>query len=184
MKPILYVTGNAMKFRQAEKTLGTFSIPAEQAQLDIPEIQAPAGEPVARDKAAKAYAALARPLVVSDDSWIIPGLKGFPGPYMKYMNDWFTTEDWLRLTDKLDDRRITLRQIVVYQDADQQLVFSADIAGTLLHEARGTSPYPHSSLVTFDGKQTNAEYHEKGESAAAHYPNPWHKFAQWYHTQS
>jgi inosine/xanthosine triphosphate pyrophosphatase family protein len=181
MKQLAYVTGNAFKFRQADVTCKPFGVQLEQIKLDIPEIQAATGEQVARDKAAKAFAALQKPLVVSDDSWMIPGLNNFPGPYMKHMNDWFTVEDWLRLTSTLEDRSIILRQIVIHQDEHGQQLFSVDIPGILLREARGASPYPHASLVSLDGgKRSNAEYHEKGESAAANYHNPWHEFAQWY----
>lgn len=156
-------------------------ITLQQTKLDIQEIQAETGEPVARDKAAKAFTALGKPLVVSDDSWMIPGLNNFPGPYMKSMNDWFSPEDWLRLTKDLADRRIILRQIVVYQDGDGQQLFTADISGVLLSEIRGTSPYPHSTITSFDGgKTSNAEYHEKGEAAAQHHRNVWHDFTEWY----
>ena len=70
--------------------------------------------------AVEAYNALQSPLVVTDDSWIIPGLNGFPGPYMKQVNDWFTPDDWLHLTSGLADRRVILRQIIVYQDSTGQ----------------------------------------------------------------
>jgi len=70
---------------------------------------------------------------------------------MKSINDWFTPEDWLRLTSDLTDRTIILRQIVVYQDKHGQQLFSVDIPGMLLREAQGTSPYPmlplHPSMV-------------------------------------
>jgi XTP/dITP diphosphohydrolase len=186
MKELTYITGNAVKFRQAVMTCEPLGITlVQQSGLDIPEIQAESGEVIACDKAAKAFATLQKPLVVSDDSWTIPGLKGFPGPYMKYVNDWFTIDDWLNLTRNLTDRRIILQQIVVYHDANGQQVFSEDIAGILLTEPRGNSPYPHSAITSFDdGEHSNAEYHEKGESAAAHHPNPWHKFAAWYSKQS
>jgi non-canonical purine NTP pyrophosphatase (RdgB/HAM1 family) len=181
MHEVLYATGNSMKFQQAAATCQPFGLTLTQTHLDIPEIQAETGEPVARDKAAKAYAELGKPVTISDDTWMIPGLKGFPGPYMKHVNDWFTVDDWLRLTRDLTDRSVILRQIVVYQDADGQQVFSVDIPGILLREARGTTPYPHSAIVSFDGgKHTNAEFHERGKSAAANYHNPWHEFAEWY----
>lgn len=181
MKSLAYVTGNAFKFRQAAVTCKPFGVQLEQLELDIVEIQAETGEEIARDKATKAYAMLKKPLVVSDDSWMIPGLNNFPGPYMKQINEWFSVQDWLNLTRSLTDRSIILRQIVVYQDETEQFVFSVDIPGTLLTEARGTSPYPHTTITSFDGgKYTNAEYHEKGESAAAAHHNPWHEFAHWY----
>jgi XTP/dITP diphosphohydrolase len=181
MNELVYVTGNDVKFRQALFTCQPFGVHLQQTRLNIHEIQAETGEPVARDKAEKAYAQLQKPLVVSDDSWMISGLNGFPGPYMKYMNDWFTTEDWIRLTQPLADRQITLRQIVVYQDEHKQQLFSVDIPGILLKAPRGKSPYPHTALVSLDGgTYSNAEYHEKGESATQYLHNPWHEFAKWY----
>jgi len=181
MNELVYVTGNDLKFRQALFTCEPFGVHLQQAQLHIDEIQAETGESVARDKAQKAYEQLQKPLVVSDDSWMIPGLNNFPGPYMKYMNDWLTIEDWVRLTAPLTDRRIILRQIVAYQDAHEQQLFTVDIPGILLSEPRGKSPFPHSALVSFDGgKRSNAEYHKNNESAAQHHHNPWHEFAKWY----
>jgi inosine/xanthosine triphosphate pyrophosphatase family protein len=147
----------------------------------VPEIQGEDSELIARDKANKAFAKFQKPVVISDDSWSVPGLNGFPGAYMKSVNDWFTVDDWLNLTRPLTDRRIMLTQIVVYQDADGQQLFSCDIKGILLPEARGKSPYPHSEITSFDGGQTsNAEHHERGQSSASHLPNVWHDFAEWY----
>jgi XTP/dITP diphosphohydrolase len=181
MGKLLYVTGNNVKFRQAAFTCEPAGIDLEQTRLKIEEIQSETGEPVARDKATKAFAKLGQPLVTSDDNWMIPGLKNFPGPYMKSINDWFTPDDWLRLTRDLTDRRITLRQIVVYHDGDGQQLFSVDIPGILLKEARGKSPYAHATVTSFDdGKHSNAEYHERGESAAQNHHTPWHEFAEWY----
>ena len=182
---LLYVTGNAVKFRQGELICSKSNIHLTQIKLGIPEIQAESGEPIARDKAAKAYALAHQPLVVSDDNWMIAGLKNFPGPYMKSMNDWFTAEDWLRLTDTLEDRTITLRQIVVYQDAAEQQLFSVDIPGILLHDIRGKSPYAHAHITSFDGgKHSNAEHHERGENASHSHHSPWDDFAAWYNSRN
>jgi XTP/dITP diphosphohydrolase len=180
MKSILYATGNSVKFQLAQHVCNTLGVNLEQITLDVPEIQSEQGEPVARDKAEKAFAKLGKPVVVSDDSWMIPGLKNFPGPYMKSMNDWFTSDDWLRLTRALSDRRIILRQIVVYQDANEQKLFYTDIEGTLLREARGKSPFSHATITSFDGEHSNAEYHERGENAAQTLQTSWHNFAEWY----
>jgi len=180
MKPILYATGNAIKFHLAQHVCKDFGIELEKTTLDIPEIQSEQGEPVARDKAEKAFAILGEPVVISDDSWMIPALKNFPGPYMKSMNDWFTSEDWLRLTSTLDDRRIILRQIVAYQDGGGQKLFYTDIEGVMLREARGKSPFAHATITSFDGQQSNAEYHERGENAAQNRPTAWHDFGEWY----
>ena len=181
---ILYVTGNAEKFRQAQTTCQEFDIQLEQDRMEAVEIQAESGAPIALDKATKAFVHFQKPVVISDDSWSIPALKGFPGPYMSWVNDWFTIEDWLNLTRPLKDRRIILTQFVVYQDADTQKIFYKTLEGVLLTEPRGKTVYPHSLLVSFDGgKTTNAEFHARGESATAHLPNVWRDFAEWHGNQ-
>lgn len=183
MHEILYVTGNQIKIRVASEVCRQFKILLTHTSLDIHEIQAEAGEPVARDKADKAYSLLQKPLVVSDDTWIIPGLNGFPGPYMKSVNHWFSREDWLRLTSDLSNRRIILRQIVVYQDADGQKLFYTDIEGMLLKKLHEASDYPHLSITSFDGGKTSiSEAVNEGESAilGADRRTSWHDFAEWY----
>jgi non-canonical purine NTP pyrophosphatase (RdgB/HAM1 family) len=177
-----YVTGNTVKFNLAAGMLRDFGITLEQVKLDIPELQSEEGEVVARNKAMQAFELLQKPVIISDDFWLIPGLNNFPGPYMKSINAWFTPEDWLRLTDPLEDRRIILRQVAVYQDVDGQKMFSVDVEGLLLHEIRGKSPFAHSSIMSFDGgKTSSAETHERAnaESSVRNHHNVWHELGEW-----
>jgi len=181
MKEVLFVTGNKVKVSLAQTICNMFGIQVTQRSYDADELQSLDGELIARDKANKAFAHFKQAVVVCDDIWIIPGLGGFPGPYMQPINVWFTIDDWLRLTKDLTDRRIILRQTVVYQDDNVQQAFAYDIEGELLREAKGTSPYPHSSITSFDGgKTSNAEHHEKGGNGADHRRTSWHDFAAWY----
>jgi non-canonical purine NTP pyrophosphatase (RdgB/HAM1 family) len=181
MKQLLYVTGNEVKVRQADTICRPQGIELIPTKLEVTEIQAEEAEMIARDKAEKAYTQLQQPLIVSDDSWLIPGLKGFPGPYMHYINEWFELDDWLNLTKDLQDRRIILRQIVVYQDAAEQKLFSMDLDGILLREARGNALYNHTAIISFDGgKSSNAEYHERNQSATKDLKNVWHEFSDWF----
>lgn len=80
MKPLLFATGNNVKFRMATETCKRYGLELQQISLDLPEIQAHDGETVARDKALRVFEELQKPIIVSDDSWLIPGLKNFPGP--------------------------------------------------------------------------------------------------------
>lgn len=183
MKPILYVTGNAVKFRTATTICKKYGLAIEQLSMDIPEIQAHEGETVARDKALRVFEEMQKPIIVSDDSWIIPGLNGFPGPYMKDVNGWLNHDDWLRLTKPLTDRRVILRQIVVYQDARQQKLFYTDVEGILLKEIRGRTIYPHTSITSLDGGKTSiAEeiLQERSALAAAATHTSWDDFCEWY----
>jgi non-canonical purine NTP pyrophosphatase (RdgB/HAM1 family) len=181
MPQLLYATGNTEKFLQAQQACRSTGIDLIQKSLDIPELQGEEADPIALDKAHKAYRKCNQPLVVSDDSWIIPGLNGFPGPYMKSVSGWFTINDWLNLTRDLKDRRIILRQIVVYQDERIQKLFSCDIEGILLTESRGTSAGPQNSIVSFDGgAHSIAELHAQNQRTTTDMRNVWHDFVDWY----
>lgn len=104
---------------------------------------------------------------------------------MKSVNLWFTPEDWLRLTLPLKDRRIILRQYAVYQDKDIQKVFVKELTGKIMTEIRGTSPYPHSTITSFDdGEHTDAQFHERGESAVQGLQTVWHEVAPWLKEQA
>lgn len=182
MSPILFATGNDVKFRSGAAVCRQFGIRLKQLVLDIPEIQAADGEAVARDKALRAYEMTQKPVIISDDSWIVPGLNGFPGPFMKFVAQWLTPEDWLRLTTHLTDRRVILQQIVVYQDQNGQQLFATDIEGILLTEIRSLdSSSSSNSVVSLDGGKTSiAEMAETKATLAdidAH--TSWHDLCDW-----
>lgn len=181
MAKLFYITGNATKFQLADQTCRPFGINLLQTTQHIDEIQGEDAEVITRDKAAKAFALQGQPLVVSDDSWFIPGLKGFPGPYMKSVNIWFDVADWLNLTRPLTDRRIFLRLSIVYQDEAGQRLFTSESEGLLLTEARGKSPHAHCHITSFDnGQHTMAEFHERNVGGLRSSRHAWHDFAEWY----
>ncbi len=180
MQTLTFITTNSDKLRSARHICAQFDITVAQVTLDILEIQNDDGEVIARGKAQKAYNIVQKPLIVCDYSWIIPGLKGFPGPYMKSVNHWFTAEDFLRLTLPLTDRRVFLRQIVVLQDASGQHIFTADISGTLLKEIRGQSHNPNDQIISFNGKGlSTAEVRALGRPVISHHRTVWHELSEW-----
>jgi non-canonical purine NTP pyrophosphatase (RdgB/HAM1 family) len=181
MAKLFYITGNLAKYQTAKATCQPYGIDLQRVALEIDEIQSEEAEKIARDKADKAFNLQQQPVVVSDDSWYIPGLNGFPGPYMKSMNTWFSVEDWLHLTRHLVDRRIYLQQLIVYQDMAGQQSFVYKLEGQLQTEPRGTSPHSICCITSLDnGGHSMAEFHEQNKSALPAGPNVWHKFAQWY----
>lgn len=180
MSEVLFVTGNDVKFHTAQTVGRQFGVEVIQHDLKMLEMQADNGEEVASYKAEQAYSELGQPLVVSDDSWTIPGLQGFPGPYMRYINEWFRPQDWLNLTAPLENREIYLQQVVVYQAENEQRVFATHIAGTLLREIRGESKFPHFTITSFDnGEHSAAEVTGSGSSSVSHLHNAWHDLFAW-----
>lgn len=182
MNKFSVITTNEQKFRTAQKVCAEFGIELEQvAGYDIDEIQGEDAEKIIARKAADAYALVQKPVIVTDDSWIIPALGGFPGAYMKSMCQWFTIADWQRLLTGVQDRTVILRQLAAYQDEHEQVIFSVDIQGILTDEPRGTfEKAPLMAMVSFDsGKTTAAQIAAAGKSATAHLPTAWHELAAW-----
>ncbi|HJP96647.1 MAG TPA: non-canonical purine NTP pyrophosphatase [Candidatus Saccharimonadales bacterium] len=176
------ITTNEDKFRTAQKVCAEFGVKLEQvAGYDIDEIQGEDAKKIVARKAADAYALVQKPVIVTDDSWIIPALGGFPGAYMKSMNEWFTIDDWLRLLAGITDRRVVLSQLVAYQDEHEQVIFAVDVEGILLEQPQGDSKKtPPMALASFDGgKTTVAENMAAGSSSTAHLPTAWHELGKW-----
>lgn len=182
MPQLTFSTGNSQKFAIAQAACAPLGLDLIQNTFDIDEIQGEDPEVIIRDKAQKAFEHVGGPVIVSDDSWNIPGLNGFPGAYMKSMDHWFRPEDFLNLTRPLEDRRIILIQMLAYQDAEHFRIFRKEYVGELLTEARGTGK-PLQEVVTMPGDKglsiaealARAPQHADREVAAG-----WRELVAWY----
>jgi inosine/xanthosine triphosphate pyrophosphatase family protein len=186
MKQLIFSTSNISKFIIAEQVCTKYDIEIIQKQIDVVEIQAEDPVAVALDKSAKAYDSLKMPLLISDDSWAFLGLNGFPGIYMHSMNTWLTSDDFLRLTLPLKDRRVVFTQYVVYNDGVTQKTFTAQTPGLLLTEIRGQSEHPSHTIVSLvgDNGKSLAEAFPRVDNSTTAYSRVWHDFAKWYQKEA
>ncbi len=134
---IFYITGNKDKFKNAKRYAKAFGINLTQKKLRIKEIQSSSIEDIARDKAKKAFKILKRPLVVSDSGWNITSLKGFPGPYMHYINKWFDVEDFLKLMKGKKDKSVVLEYVFCAASSRGTKLFKKKIKGKFINHASG-----------------------------------------------
>lgn len=187
MKTIYYATSNQVKIQIAQTVCDGTELIVKPVSLEIDEIQGEDPELIVRDKAMRAYEQLNAPVIVSDDTWDIKALNGFPGAYMKSINYWFKPEDFLRLMHGVEDRTITLHQYLAYTDGNVTEVFKNSIPGKLIHKARGTNEKaPVMSVVVLDSDsgKTIAEVFEQGSEAVTNRykkrRDAWHEFIDWY----
>jgi len=154
--------------------------------LDIDEIQGEEPEVIIRDKAQKAFDELGQPVIVTDDSWAIAALGGFPGPYMKSINHWFSADDFMRLMKGKKDRGITLIQMLAYCDGLETVVFRSDIPGTIPEHPAGNYGPPIMKVVALDGDngKTISEVYDDGKANELDRlhkrSDAWQTFATWY----
>ncbi len=146
---ILYITSNKNKIVTANNHLKPFGIQLEGMTVEgIIEPQIEDILEISKSKAKQAYEKIKKPLIVSDSGWMFTALNGFPGPYMHYINKWFTANDFLNLMKEKENREIILRECVTYIDKKQLKTFVYDNKGTVLKEASGEST-PLDQIVTF-----------------------------------
>lgn len=180
MSQFIFATSNDRKELIARAVCEKAGIDFERKSVDLVEIQSDKAEEIALDKVRQVFQEFNQAVVVTDDSWIIPGLNGFPGPYMKNISQWFTPQDFINLTQGLEDRRVAMRQVIAYKDKDNENVFAADIQGLLLKEIRGTSDIAHFPIISFDGGKTSMAEDESTRLAAiSQADNAWHQLCDW-----
>lgn len=183
MNKLVFCSGNVEKFSNARLVCELYGIELEQAKLSIDEIQSEDGDAIIADKLDKAYAILKKPVIVSDDSWEISGLNGFPGPYMKSINHWFTAQDLLRLTSQLEDRSVFLIQRLGFKDGNISKIFTNKTKGTLLKEIKGEYGVASHKLISMGGDNglTISEVYDKGlDKAEREIGGNWHELIAWY----
>ncbi|MCL5113233.1 MAG: hypothetical protein M1554_02000 [Patescibacteria group bacterium] len=188
MSEILFSTSNPEKTLIAKTICSAKGLNVEQISLDIDEIQGEDPKVIVEDKVRKAYQKIKKAVVVSDDSWDIPALNGFPGPYMKSLNHWFKAEDFLRLMDGINDRTVLIHQYLSYFDGKNIYTFKNDFSGKVTLEPRGKNDRSPSTMITeldIDNGKTIAELFEEVEQGALinrYLTNNdvWHEFVTWY----
>lgn len=183
MKEVLFATGNSRKIQEADTTLSAYGISVKPVKIEIDEIQHYDPVEITKAKARAAYDVTHEPVVVSDTSWEIPALGGFPGGYMKDISAWFDAEDWLSLMVRHNDKTIYCHEHVAYFDGEQMQHFVSTYKGSFIDEPRGRVDADESieRVVILYGDLTMAEQLAKGDIASAgEVLEHWQQFGNWY----
>lgn len=183
MKPLLFATTNSRKISEANRALTPYNITVTPIALDIDEIQHRDPEIITKAKAKAAYEAAKSPIVVSDTSWSIPVLGGFPGGYMKDVSAWFKDTDWLSLMEHHEDRTIYCHEHLAYYDGANLHHFVANYKGVIAREASGLESEDESieRVAIMYGDKTLASIKLEAEVASAGETlEHWEQFGTWY----
>lgn len=75
---------------------------------------------------------LGEPLIVTDGGFYIEALNGFPGPFVKFVNQWLTAQDLLDWARGKGDRRIVARDCLAYcRPGGEPVTFGGSYPGVL-----------------------------------------------------
>lgn len=179
---LYYITSNKQKIKIAEKYLNPLSISLRSKHLDLTEIQSNDIAQIATEKAKQAFAAIEKPLFVNDAGWYITALKGFPGPYMKYVNEWLTAEDILDIMAKHTNKEVIFKEVVCYIDKHRVKSFVGEIKGNVLTKDTAPAEIPSRSIFSLSSTDKSiAECWQEGIPSVDS-TQIWEDFASWYTT--
>lgn len=178
MKKIILVTGNTRKIGEANVALKDFNITVEQRQFHIDEIQDKDPINIAKHKAQEAFRLADEPIVITDTSWEIPALNGFPGGYMHDIAEWFSPHDFINLLKSYDDKTISFTETIVYQDKKLTKVFSQKFTGLIADKPKGVG-ISIEQVAMFNGF-TIGERHQQGKFSHDPKEYVWYQFGKWF----
>jgi non-canonical purine NTP pyrophosphatase (RdgB/HAM1 family) len=177
-----YITSNKAKIRVAEKFLSPLGVTLQGKHLDLTEIQSEDIEQIAVGKARQAFSIVNEPLFVNDAGWYITSLGGFPGPFMKYVNQWLTSRDLLAMMSGHSNKEVIFREVVCYVDKDHIKTFVGETKGLMLEQDTAPAELPSRSLISLSS--TGKSIAECWQEGVASTDNSviWKDFSEWYAT--
>jgi len=175
---IFLATGNSRKLGEANAACKDFNIEVEQISLPIVEVQDKDPLKISESKGKEAFRLAGKSVVVTDTSWDIPALKGFPGGYMKDVSEWFESEDFIALLANKKDKRVSFTETIVYTDESGSKIFTQEYWGTIADNPRGEGNSIE-RIAEFNGN-TIGEQRYKG--LFSHDPKDyvWYRFCEWF----
>lgn len=171
-RPFVLVTGNPGKLAEARRLAG---FDFESVAVDLPELQSLSYEEVVREKGAEAWRLLGRPLVVEEAGLGLSALGGFPGPLVKWMLEAAGAEGVARTGIALGDPRATASCLLLYKDAEREILAEGETHGTLIAPGRGTNGFGFDPVFLPDGAGglTYGELEGAEKDATSHRGKAW-----------
>lgn len=161
MKSVTMVTGNLGKWKVASDIFEKYNVELFHEKMDTPEIQSYDVEEVSKYSAIYAASKLNRSVIKSDVGYYIKSLNGFPGPFLRYINTYLTSEEILKLMEDKKDRTILLKECLTFATPNGSIKqFVNEEEATIAKEALGEGT-TFDRIVIFKGdklpKSMNSE---------------------------
>lgn len=180
---LIFATSNRFKFQEASELASRHGIEIEHRDTPYIEIQADRLEDVVRPGVQQACALLKAPCFVEDAGLFVRALRGFPGPYSKFVFLTLGNEGLLKLMVGESDRRAEFKSAVGYCEPGKiPDVFTGKVEGTIALEAKGTRGFGFDPIFIAregDGR-TFAEMPTAEKNRLSHRAQALETFFSWY----
>lgn len=177
---LTFLSTNKHKVHLAQNNLFPLGVTFHQDIFPFIEIQSDNPTDITIDKARQAFKDLQKPIFVTDDSWYMTALNGFPGPYMRHVNGKLKEGEFLRLMQPYENREIILHRVLCYIDKNGSKTFEDKIFGEILKEATDYGDVPLLNIISFlPSHKSVAQAWNEGTQELPH-ETIWRDFATWY----
>lgn len=157
MNKVIFITGNKEKFIHMDHILSPYGIVLEQRKMETPEIQSMDVKEVAEFSARWAAHELGAACLVTDVGCYVEALGGFPGPFVKFVNEALPAAKLLKLMEGEVNRRATFRECISFcSPGGTPVSFIREHPGEIVHEAGGDEALfgkkaPFNEIMIFEG---------------------------------
>lgn len=180
---LTFITSNDEKFRIAELILQDKGIPLSRQSLSLNELQSNDLLEIASYSASEAFRLLQTGAAVTDVGFYITALNGFPGPFVKYMNQYLSPENIISLMSGITNREIIVKEcLVIASGPSHRRVYWTEFHGRIAEEPSRRSGTSFERILIPDGfeapiSEYSAEeqfaYWKKGSTWNAVRPGEW-----------
>jgi len=127
VKEVFLVTNNKMKILVANDAINDERILVKQLAKDTPEIQSMDVEEIAKCSAKWAANQYQKPVLKMDNSLWIEAYKGFPGPFVAYVDKALGKEGIMKLMEGVANRNAKYIMAVAYCEPGKEPIVESDI---------------------------------------------------------
>lgn len=152
------MSGNAHKVTEVQRILAPIGVEVVPVSRKIEELQTEDVESLVRDKLAKAFEAIGRPLFVEHTGLYLSGLNGLPAGLTQIFWDRLKAARFVDLVAGLGDAKVTAKTVLGYCDGRSIYLFEGTVDGTVPHKPIGPGDFQWDCVFVPKGhSQTFAE---------------------------
>jgi XTP/dITP diphosphohydrolase len=182
-KVVYFVTSNIHKFLEASRILSEYNIATAMLRVEAVEIQDDSLENIAKYSVNDAVKRCGLSVFVEDSGIFVDALKGFPGPYSRYIHDTVGIGSIITLMENVENRAAHFRSVVAFGSPEEQPVcFVGKVEGKISLRKRGTGGFGYDPIfVPLEGDgRTFGEMTMEEKNRFSHRAEALRLFAEWY----
>jgi len=159
---VRFVSSNPFKIEEAKSILSPVGITVVPVDMKIEELQTTDTERLVKDKALKAFSAIARPLFVEHTGLYLNYLNGLPGGLTQIVWDSLQADRFSELFGRSPDPSVIAKTTICYSDGKRMHIFIGEVVGRIASAPAGNRDFQWDCVFIPDGETiTFAEMGDK-----------------------